>query len=256
MRHAPLFSAVAFVGVAALGSGCGPPPQQGSAFIEGILQFGNPPACDVNETDDVSVKTPLLDVGFGGTAANSLNLALKVRTNLPSTGEQQGSPSYLNYGAADNNIITFTQSEVFFSTDGDRDNAPVLQDPTLNGEQPRRSGVTGVAFNEGGALLTESVILMTAITAESGALLRDELSAAVDITPLSPTTTVRITANILLEGLTSGNALVRTAPFPVGVELCIGCIILQCAAGEVAVPPVGGVCHRGQDDAFVCAPAP
>lgn len=245
MRYASLFAAVAFA------AACDPPPQQGSAFIEGFLQFGDPPDCEVNETDDVSVKTPLLDVG--GAVANSLVLALKVRSNLPSTGQQAPSASYVSYGASDNNIITFTNSEVFFSTDGDRRGEPALTNASLNGEVPRVAGVTGVAFNEGLSLLKESVILMTAITSEDATALKEEPFIAT-VSGLSDVKRVRITVNLLLEGLTSGNAPVRTAPFPVGVELCIGCLIpLQCPVGTVALPAnAAGVCHRGQDDLFEC----
>lgn len=237
-------------------------PEQGTAFIEGVLQL-EPPACAANANADVFVATSLLDIGFdpNGLDANSLTLPLKVRTNLPSTfstqtlsQDQTRSPNFINYGSVDNNIITFSVSEVFYSTDADRDADLQLNNDTTprNDLTARRTGVSGVVFNEQTQLLTESVVITTAITKEDAASLAAEPFIAGGL--VNADSRVRVTANIRLEGETTGNATVRTPPFPFSVDLCRGCLIPQCPAGEIAVPAdPDGVCVRGQDDPFVCA---
>lgn len=262
MRHVllglPL--AVAALG-ASLGVGC-VADEQGTAFIEGVLPLRAEDDCTVEADENVFVATALLDVGFdpNGLDANSAVLPLKVRTNLPSTFTTQDlqqdrirSPSFPSYGNVDNNIITFTTSEIFYSTDADRGNELQLVNngTPVNDNTARRTGVSGVAFNEQTTLLTESVIFATAVTKEDAAALAAEPFVANGL--VNADSRVRIIANIRLEGLTTGNALVRTPTFPFGIDLCRGCLIPQCEDDEVAVPAdPEGVCVRGQDQPFIC----
>ena len=254
---------LAFAALAAgtsLAVACDPPPEQGTAFIEGVLQV-EAPECVVNPGDEVFVAGTLLDVGFepDGSDANDVVLPLKVRTNLPSTfstqqltRDQTGSPNFQNYGNVDNNVITFTTSEVFYSTDSDRDDELQLQNPgtPVNDNTARRVGVSGVAFNEQTQLLSESVVFATGISKEDAAALAAEpfISEAL----VNAGSRVRVIANIRLEGTTTGNAIVRTPPFPFGINLCRGCLVdpdLNCPAGQVQTQ-LG--CFRGQDLPTVC----
>lgn len=254
---------LAFVALAsgATLAACDPPPEQGTAFIEGVLQI-QPPDCTVNAGDNVFVARALLDVGFdpNGLDANDVVLALKVRTNLPSTfstqtltQDQQRSPNFPSYGNVDTNVITFTTSEIFYSTDADRGEELQLQNPgtPLNDNTARRIGVSGVAFNEQTQLLSESVVFTTAITKEDAAALAAEPFVADGL--VNAGSTVRVIANLRLEGTTTGNAVVRTPVFPFGIDLCRGCLVdpdLQCGPGEV-LTQLG--CFRGVDQPTVCA---
>lgn len=256
------------VTVALAGSvGCDPPPEQGTAFIEGVLPL-EAPDCTVNAAGNVFVAGAILDVGFdpNGLDANSLILPLKVRTNLPSTFSTQTlsqdlsrSPNFQTYGSVDNNIITFTESEIFYSTDADRDDELQLVNPgtPLNDNTARRIGVSGVVFNEQTQLLTESVIFATGITKEDAAALAAEPFVSEGL--VNADSRVRIIANIRLEGITTGSATVRTPAFPFAVELCRGCLVPQCDANEELQPDAElapeGICVRGQDLPFECVPA-
>ena len=245
----------------AAATACDPPPEQGTAFIEGVLQL-EAPECTADASDDIFVATALLDIGFdpNGLDANSLILPLKVRTNLPSTfstqqltKDQTSSPNFTTYGNVDTNIITFNTSEIFYSTDADRGADLQLGNngTPVNDNTARRTGVSGVAFNEQTQLLTESVIFTTAITKEDAGALAAEPFISNGL--INADSRVRVIANIRLEGQTTGNATVRTPPFPFAVELCRGCLIPQCPAGQIAVPAnPDGVCIRGQDDPFEC----
>jgi hypothetical protein len=242
-------------------AGCNPPPEQGTAFIEGVLAI-EAPECVVNANDQVFVASNTLDVGFdpNGTDANSLILPLKVRTNLPSTfstqtlqQDQTRSPNFPTYGNVDTNIITFTTSEVFYTTDADRDDQLQLQNDgtPLNDNTARRVGVSGVAFNEQTQLLSESVIFATGISQEDAAALAAEPFVAERL--VNANSRVRVIVNIRLEGTTTGNSVVQTQLFPFGVDLCRGCLVnpdLECPVGEV---PTQVGCFRGQDFPLVCA---
>ena len=234
------------------------PEEAGTAVIEGVFPL-IAPECTVKADDDVFVATNVLDIGFDAATANSLLLPLKVRTNLPSTfstqtlsQDQQRSPNYASYGNVDTNIITFKTSEIFYTTDADRGAELALGNTgtPVNDNTARRTGVSGVAFNEQTQLLTESVVFATAITRDdAGALGLEQFisDALIDVN-----SRVRVIANIRLEGETTGSATVRTPPFPFAVELCRGCLVPQCPAGQSAVPANGDACLRGQNDVFVC----
>ena len=113
------------------------PPEQGSVFIEGVLPV-DPGTCAAKATSGAVPKTFLastvLDIGTeGGDDGNSLTVPVQATTNLPATFSGQDiqddktkSPNYPDYGSSDSNVITFTNSEVFFSTDADRDGEPAL----------------------------------------------------------------------------------------------------------------------------------
>jgi hypothetical protein len=255
----------ALVAGAAFAAGCDPPPEQGTAFIEGVLAL-EAPECSADAGDNTFVAGALLDVGFdpNGVDANSLVLPLKVRTNLPSTfstttltQDQTRSPNYPSYGNVDTNVITFTTSEIFYSTDADRGDELQLQNPgtPLNDNTARRIGVSGVAFNEQTQLLSESVVFTTGIAKEDAAALAAEPFVSAGL--VNADSRVRVIVNMRLEGTTTGNALVRTPLFPFGVDLCRGCLIPDCDDDEIAVPiNDDGVCVRGQNDPFECVPAP
>lgn len=254
MRH---LRPLTFAAAAALAGGC--EVEQGTAFIEGVLPL-EAPDCAADANDETFVATSTLDVGFdpNGLDANALVLPLKVRTNLPSTfstqsltQDQTRSPNFPSYGNVDTNVITFNTSEVFYSTDADRGDDLALGNngTPVNDNTARLTGVSGVAFNEQTQLLTESVIFTTAITKEDAAALAAEPFVAGGL--VDATSRVRVIANIRLVGTTTGNAEVRTPPFPFAVELCRGCIIPDCGDAE-AIPGPDGFCVRGQDDPFVC----
>lgn len=263
--------------VAALGNaGCD--VEQPSSFIEGVL-FNEGPDCTVNSNDRTFVPTALLDIGNDAATAHSLVLPVKVRTNLPSTfttqdltQDESRSPNYPNYGQVDNNIITFTESEVFFTTDADSAQGPALQNEgtPVNDATVRVSGVSGVAFNEQTTLLTESVVFTTAITAQDAALLQDEPFVNEALIAQNPNGAIanraRVIVNLRLAGITTGGASVRTPPFPFPVELCAGCLttVPNCgtvdhdddpATPEITVEPIANdaVCGIGQDEPlFIC----
>jgi hypothetical protein len=257
--------------------GCAP-PEQPSSFIQAVLPLVGP-ECTA-DAGNSSVAVALLDIGNDAQGANSLVLPVQVRTNLPSTFTTQtlqqdrtNSPNYPFYGNVDNNIITFTQSEVFFTTDFDAAGEPALvnEGTPVNDATVRISGVSGVAFNEQTTLLSASVIFTTVITAQDAARLQDEPFINQALTAANPAGSTanraRITANIRLVGSTTGAASVRTPPFPFPVELCAGCLTTVPNCGErveddgqgnivrTPIAPIANnqVCVAGQDfPSFVC----
>ena len=229
-----LTGAVALAGVVA---GCNPPIDQGQAFIEGVVPLERP-ACTASAGAAEFEASALLDIGVDAGHANNLILPLQVRTNLPSTFSSQNvtqdqtrSPNFINYGNTDEDIITFNQSEVFFSTDEDRGNQLQLgQVPgtPVNRGNERISTVSGVAFNQQTQLLTPSIVFATAIGKGDATLLQSEpfVNGAITASGLA-----HVILNLRLKGQTSGGATIETPVFPFPVDLCQGCLV-----GPTAVP--------------------
>lgn len=262
---------VALLAVAA-GAGCAA-TDEGEAIIEGVLVLDGPD-CSVSVADNFA-PTALLDIGIDAGSANNLILPVKVRTNLPSTfsstnltQDQGRSPNFPNYGNNDANIITFNQSEVFFSTDEDRGNQLQLGNVAgtpVNRDNERLTGVGAVAFNEQTQLLSPTIVFTTAITKGDATFLQGEpfVNAAV-----AAGATAHIILNIRLVGSTTGGARIETPVFPFPVDLCAGClaspnVIPVCnddkgtadPADDVAVAPVPNpaVCVQGNNfRSFVC----
>lgn len=240
------------------------PPEQGSVFIEGAVPL-DPPQCTVTAAGNVFRPNSILDIGVVPEAANSLIVPVKVRTNLPATfntqdvtQDQQRSPNYPNYGAADNNIITFTESEVFLTTDSDRDGPALTGNGLpLSDGNPRVSSVGGTVFNQQTQLSAPNVIFVQAITTADAALLQEDPFIA-DQLAGDPTKSIRVTTNIRVKGITTGGSEVRSPPFPFQVELCQGCLttrILDCDPLTPGEQPAvqQDVCNPGQDfPLFAC----
>jgi len=218
------------------------------------------------------ISTALLDIGTSAAAATNLILPVQVVTNLPSTfnsttasQDVSRAPNFPNYGNTDANIITFNQSEVFFSTDEDRDGQLALgqvNGTPVNRNNERQTGVAGVAFNEQTQLLSASIVTATVITRGDAVFLQGEPFVANAITQ---GTTAHIIVNIRLSGTTTGGARIETPVFPFPVDLCAGCLTLQPSCiddkgtadpnDDVAVEPIPNpdVCVQGNNvPSFAC----
>lgn len=248
----------------AITAGCPAPPENSTAFIEGVLALDPTDGCVVDGTASVFTSSALLDIGIDATSANSLVLAPKAVLNLPNTFSTQRStselaeqPNYPTYGYADNNAITFTAAEVFYSTDADRPGDPELDSPLpINDASARRIGVGGSVFNEQQQLLSATAVITTAITAQDAAQLQvqpfvQNLLAAANATNNPADNRARILVNLRLTGFTSGNAPVRTPPFVFPVDLCAGCLVDvgACDPGETLID---SGCTRGVDFPSAC----
>lgn len=239
------------------------PDQQASAIIEGVLGLDSG-TCTANAGSKTFLSSSTLDIG----TPRSLTVALKVRTNLPSTFSTQNvtedrtrSPNYPVYGGVDNNILTFESSEVFYTTDSDAENAPALSDPLpLSDDRPEVSGVSGVGFNEQTQLLTPSVVFASVISQENAEALADDPFVSEILGSGEPNgSRARIFLNIRIVGNTTGGAEIRTPAFPFPVDLCRECLTAPPDCGEdatgAAIEPVPNpkVCTEGQDiPSFVC----
>lgn len=228
----------------------------GSVFVEGVLPISKAADCVVNPNGGVFVSGALLDVGEGAGAGNALVVAARVVTNLPNTfsatDESQSetrSPNYPNYGNSDSNVITFTNTEVFYTTDQDRDGQPVLQGllPVREDDELLlRVGIGGTVYNTQSQLNTGAAIIATVVTKEFAEKL--QTAAFPDGTAVD-----RILVNMRFAGTTTGEGAVKTPPFVFPVQLCRGCLVAidpaTCANGAI-----DGGCVRGVDYPTVCAP--
>ena len=214
----------------ALFAGCNPPVEQGEAFIQGVIGV-TAPDCVANPQSNTFKGGALLDIGIDAGTANNLILPLEVLTNLPSTFSSQTlsedktkSPNFPNYGTTDPNVITFTSSEVFVTTDEDRGNQLQLgqvDGTPVNDASKRITSTSGVVFNEQTQLLSAAAMFATAITKGDAALLQNEpfVSGAIGAGGLA-----HIIVNLRVVGKTTGSASVVTPPFPFPVDLCEGCL--------------------------------
>jgi hypothetical protein len=233
------------------------PPEQGSIFIEGARQLV--PPCTVS-TGNTFQSQSLLDIGTTPETANDLLVPLQVVTNLPATFSTQDvgqdgtrSPNYPNYGATDNNVVTFSEAEAFLTTDADRGSEAALTEEGLptSDSNARVTAIGGTVFNTQTQLSQKQIVFVTAITTEDAALLQQDPFVA-DAINGDPTKTVKVTVNLRINGNTTGNATVRSAPFPYQVELCQGCLfqaVTDCdpeTAGDQP-PSLAETCNSGQD---------
>jgi hypothetical protein len=247
--------------VAALGSSCAA-PEQAAVFIEGALAI-QPPDCLVLAGSGLFTSGALLDIGFDAASANPAVFAAQVRNNLPASENSQllqddkiRSPNHPAFGRVDNSLINFEASETFFTTDADRDGETALQGPPtfdtpVNENTARITGLGGSVFNDQTQLLEPGVVFVTAVTAQDAAVLQGQPFIQ-DALANGPTARARIIANVRLLGQTSGDSDVVSLPFSFPVDLCQGCLVPQCAAGETLVPGPDGTCFPGQDFPLVC----
>lgn len=251
--------------IAAVAGGCAP-PEEPSAFIEGVFPLVGP-ECTAEAASNDFVASALLDIGADGNTTNNLFLPVKVRTNLPSTfssqqltQDQSRSPNYPFYGAVDNNVITFNEARVFFTTEEDADGELQFKEKLTprNENTASVSAVSGVVFNEQTQLLTESVVFATVVSSGDAAkLFQEEFVSG----PIQNGDRVRIVANIRIAGKTTGGADVETPPFPFPVDLCGDCLAppANCGVvGGVAIQPVPNPasCSPGQDVPELICPSP
>lgn len=215
-------------------AGCGS-ASDGAAFIEGVLRAPAPLCTGDPQSTDFE-PSARVDIDNGAGAATSFLVPLKVRTSLPATFNQQNvtqdqtrSPNFPVYGQADNNIISFENSEVVFTTNDDTDDPALTLEGIPTSERNKRiTGVSGVAFNLQTNVLAPSVVYVTALTERDIALLRADPIVNEVIYATSDNRTIRSTyrifANMRLVGRTSGGNAVRTPPFPFPIDLCAGCL--------------------------------
>lgn len=226
--------------------GCG--VDNGSVFIEGVLPIAKAENCVVDPNGGVFRSESLLDLGDAITA-NALVLAMRVVTNLPNTfsatDESQSetrAPNYPNYGNSDSNVITFTDAEVFYTTDQDRPGEPALTAAGLQlpgrDDPPLQVGVGGTVYNTQSQLNTGAAIIATVLTQEYAG----QLQGATNIN--------RILVNIRLAGHTTGAGGVKTPPFVYPVQLCRGCLVVAEETCPNGTEDTG--CVRGVDDPTVC----
>lgn len=262
--------------------------EEAAMFIEGALPLA-PAECEVANTDNVFLPSGTLDLGRGGGGYTGF---LKVRTNLPATfnsgdvqQDQQRAPNYPDYGAVDNNVVSFESAEVTFSLQSDADTirdlkaaARLVGGANLEcSDNECRSPVAeiipaaGTVFNTQTQLNQPSVVVSEIISGATAQTLKAVYASALALqsdqraerTFLDvPGETQRINLEIVLIGRTTGSQnlrAVRSAPFPFGVDICIGCLapdVRFCDTFD-AVPvaiPEAQACITGQDFATaVCA---
>jgi len=261
MQHHTL-SRLALAGVAAaavFGGGC-LAENEGGVIIQTVTGTKGAPECAADQTKPIA--QALFDIGTNASNANDLILPLLVATNLPSTFTTQNlgedhtrSPNYSQYGNTDENLVTFTESEVFFSTDEDRADQLQLgqvEGTPVNENSVRITTVAGTVFNQQTQLLTSTSVFATGITRADATLLQTEPFVA---NAIQAGGTARIIVNLRLVGETTGNTKVETPPFPFPVALCAGCLINppDCgvdAAGNPVAPrdTSDQVCFNGNND--------
>ncbi len=199
-----------------------------------------PPEClgaAAQARDDVT----LLDIGFDEANANNAHALL--RLDLDDANDA---------GA----LITITTSETVLR--GAPDGAP------------RRLGVSGGTANEAGGVAPRDRVFATIVTSEDAVALQSDIAVVAALR--GPDDRVRVDVDVVLEGFLNGtgpdirddeearlpppsapNGVVRSPVFTLPLDLCVGCLLPRCAAGEVAVPvDEDGVCLRGQDAPFTC----
>lgn len=194
-----------------------------------------PPTC-IADVEVAREDVLLLDLGADAENANSAITVLHYETNDES--------------------LTVTTAEITVRGVG-------------NGAAQRR-GLMGVAVQPEPEVPL-AVALVTPIARDEAANL--QLDDDVTSTLLTPADRLRVDVEVVLEGAASrpvntnaddrcpppladvdGPAFVRSEPFRFAIDLCIGCLVPQCADGEMAVPADAGVCVRGQDYPSVCVP--
>jgi hypothetical protein len=255
--------------------------EEAAMFIEGALPLV-PDQCEVAAQDSVFLPSGTLDLGRGGGGYTGF---LKVRTNLPATfnnqdvqRDQQRAPNFPDYGAVDNNVVIFESAEVTFSFQSDADTIGTLSAAArqVGGANLECAGnecrspvaeiipAAGTVFNTQTQLNQPSVVVSEIISGATAQTLKAVYAQAAELdgdllTERNfldvPGETQRINLEIVLVGRTTGSQnlrAVRSAPFPFGVDICIGCLAPDAGFCRMfdAVPvaiPEAQACITGQD---------
>lgn len=241
----------------ALGLGASCVNQDGSVFIEGAVPI--PGDCTVAAGAKEFLSNGVLDVS----SPRSYTAALQVVTNLPATfsntnvtEDKTKSPNYPNYGATDNNVIIFDSAETSFSFAANPDivapDAFACDDTSCatNEKAPSVNALAGTVFNTQTQLNGKTIVFAEAISST----LSTDLAAAFDGVLKFPTDRVRVVADIVLKGTTTGNGDLRpvtTFSFPLPIDVCVGCLAPNadfCAGlNAVSVAAAVNSCFEGQD---------
>ena len=258
MRHL-----IATASLAALGLGSSCINTDASVFVQGALPINPEEDCVVDANGDTFVAAGLLDLSN----PHAFKAALKVVTNLPATFSNQdvsqgrtASPNYPNYGAVDNNVITFSESSTTFSftvgnvasVRGDSFKCDEATGECFK-EAETVSPVSGTVFNTQTQLNTEAVVFVEPINLSLANELKDSLANGAELD--FPGKRISVVANVTLKGNTTGNAGIRdlsTQPFPLLVEVCNGCLIPDadfCKGKDSKLKKVADAtaCFPGQD---------
>jgi hypothetical protein len=255
--------------------------EDAAMFIEGALPLA-PDECEVSAGDSVFLSNGILDLSRGGGGYTGF---LKVRTNLPATfnnqdvqQDQTRAPNYPDYGAVDNNVVIFESAEVTFSLQSDADTIGTLAAAAsqVGGANLECTGnecrspvaeiipAAGTVFNTQTQLNQPAVVVSEILSGATAQVLKAvyekalelDSDARADRTYLDvPGETQRINVEIVLVGRTTGNQnlrTVRSAPFPFGIDICVGCLAPDAGLcrGFNAVPvgiPETQACIAGQD---------
>jgi hypothetical protein len=258
-------------------------------FIEGVLPSIEP-ACAPKPTDIVFISNGVLDLksGFG------YSTHLKVRTNLPATfnnadvgQDQTRSPNYPDYGAVDNNVVTFESADVTLRFRSDPNTIAALANQIADGSNDPNSPLAGVnlkcegdacfattpmtvpaagtVFNIQTQLNTPGTVVLELLPADVAGKLsalfeaaREGDKAGVDVRNYldTPFETQRLNLEIVLNGRTTGNQNFRkvtSAPYPFDIVICEGCLVPDqqlCGTFNALVDELADAkaCRPGQDD--------
>lgn len=265
--------------------------EEAAMFIEGALPLV-PEECEVAAGDNVFLSNGILDLGGG----SGYTVALKVRTNLPATfnnqdvqQDQTRSPNYQDYGAVDNNVVIFESAEVTFTLQSDADTIGTLgaaASPEIRGNSlscadgvcgspidpdnpdrriPEIIPAAGTVFNTQTQLNQPAVVFSEVLSASTAQTLRAvyEAAAALESQDLAdrtfldvPGETQRLNLEIVLVGRTTGSQnlrTVRSAPFPFGIDVCIGCLAPDAElCRKFNAVPVAVVSGANNDPAQTC----
>lgn len=177
--------------------------------------------------------------------------------------DAQRSPNFPDYGAVDNNVVIFETASIDFELKGAVEDTDLLEiasagalscqggscTSNADNEAGKREEVpaAGTLFNVQTSLNTPQVVVTEAISSSTAsALLATFTQAATDAGLLAgdgdianpeaaqltnllvlPSQSQRLTMNISLTGTTTGSGdlrPVKSAVFPFGVDVCIGCL--------------------------------
>ncbi len=252
-------------------SGC-PGLEQGSVFIQGVKAV-EPAGGGFCSPSTQFLASSLLDLGENTGDEHDLTSVLAAVTNLPATTSTRDiddartkAPNYPNYGASDNNVITFTGVEVFFSTDLDGNGSLLGNTDATSGKadpdtllplraNPRVRALGGTVFNNQGGLSQSTDLFATLIGKDDAAHLKADPKVK-EVVDGGGSLTIIANARVL--GLTTGGASVRSPPFPFPVDLCKGCLAGVPACVDDAGDPTPAVvnpdaCFPGVDQpSFSC----
>jgi hypothetical protein len=217
--------------------------------------------------------------------------------NQDVVGDGTRSPNFPDYGAVDNNVVIFQTASIDFELKGAVEATDLLEiasagaltcqggscTSNADNEAGKREEVpaAGTLFNTQTTLNSAQVVVTEAISSSTAsALLGIFTQAATDASLLAgdgtianpdgaqltnllvlPSQTQRLTMNISLTGATTGSGdlrPVRSAVFPFGIDVCIGCLspdAAYCRKFDAVVLEVDNdPCIVGQDIATaVCA---